>query len=39
MEDIDIDLNYSTMVLDYGGRNQPPWSLYEGGSVMSFQFI
>lgn len=36
MEDIDIDLNYSTMVLDYGGRNQPPWSLYEGGPSNEF---
>ncbi len=36
MEDIDIDLDYSTMVLDYGGRNQPPWSLYEGGPSNEF---
>jgi hypothetical protein len=36
MEDIDIDLNYSTMILDYGGRNHPPWSLYEGGPSNEF---
>ncbi len=36
MEDIDIDLNYSTMVLDYGGRNQPPWALYQGGPSNEF---
>lgn len=36
MEDMDINLNYSTMVLDYGGRNQPPWSLYEGGPSNEF---
>ncbi len=36
MEDIDINLDYSTMVLDYGGRNQPPWSLYEGGPSNEF---
>lgn len=36
MQDMDIPLNYSTMVLDYGGRHQPPWSLYEGGPSNEF---
>ena len=36
MDDIDLDLDYSTMVLDYGGRNQPPWSLYQGGPSNEF---
>ncbi|MGD1821956.1 MAG: hypothetical protein ACPKM0_04235 [Pleomorphochaeta sp.] len=36
MDDIDLNLDYSTMVLDYGGRNQPPWSLYQGGPSNEF---
>lgn len=36
MDEMDLDLDYSTMVLDYGGRNQPPWSLYQGGPSNEF---
>ncbi len=36
MDDMDIDLDYLTMVLDYGGRNQPPWALYQGGPSNEF---
>jgi hypothetical protein len=36
LEDIDLPLNYSTLVFDLGGRAKQPWALYEGGTCNEF---
>lgn len=36
LDDIDLPLNYSTLVMDFGGRSKQPWALYEGGTCNEF---
>lgn len=36
LEDIDLPLNYSTLVFDLGGRSKQPWALFEGGTCNEF---
>ncbi|MBK5201356.1 MAG: hypothetical protein JJE21_07460 [Spirochaetaceae bacterium] len=33
---IDITLPYSNLVLDFGGRERQPWSVYDGGTCNEF---
>jgi hypothetical protein len=36
LEDIDLPLSYSTLVMDFGGRAKEPWALYYGGTCNEF---
>lgn len=36
LEDIDIPLTYSTLVMDFGGRSKEPWAIYDGGTCNEF---
>jgi len=36
LEDIDVPLTYSTLVMDLGGRTNQPWALYDGGTCNEF---
>jgi hypothetical protein len=36
LEEIDLPLNYSTLVMDFGGRSKQPWALYDGGTCNEF---